>query len=261
MTRLLVAAGRAYVTAAIRGGRASAARRLQGYSAAGRRYPVPPSRLSSLQEQVLIALSGLQPAWTLTGGAALAGFHTSTATPRSRSVLPPRDDTRIARRRCDSHAPVCRHERQRCAHHRHLRTTRCSPCHRVRGCRPRRRPTPIAEAAQPFAVGTATILVETPHQLLVNKLCALLSRSELRDLIDVRVLIESGLDLTRALADCPGHDAGFSPLTFAWSARALPIRRVAAAQGWPRHGNRRSRAMRDDLVARVIAQSQPDKPM
>jgi len=37
---------------------------------------VPPSKLSPLQEQVLIALSGLQPAWTLTGGAALAGFHT-----------------------------------------------------------------------------------------------------------------------------------------------------------------------------------------
>jgi hypothetical protein len=71
-------------------------------------------------------------------------------------------------------------------------------------------PTPIAEAAQPFAVGTATILVETPHQLLVNKPCALLSRSELHDLIDVRVLIESGLDLTRALADYPSQDAGFS---------------------------------------------------
>jgi hypothetical protein len=58
-------------------------------------------------------------------------------------------------------------------------------------------PTPIAEAAQPFAVGNATILVETPHQLLVNKLCARLSRSELRDLVDVRVLIESGLDRAR----------------------------------------------------------------
>ena len=37
---------------------------------------MPPSKLSPLQEQVLIVLSGLQPAWTLTGGAALAGFHT-----------------------------------------------------------------------------------------------------------------------------------------------------------------------------------------
>ena len=49
-------------------------------------------------------------------------------------------------------------------------------------------PTPIAEVAQAFAVGNATILVEMPHQLLVNKLCGLLSRSALRDLIDVRVL-------------------------------------------------------------------------
>lgn len=36
---------------------------------------MPPSTLSALQEQVLVALSGLQPAWTLTGGAALAGFY------------------------------------------------------------------------------------------------------------------------------------------------------------------------------------------
>lgn len=39
---------------------------------------MPPSKLSPLQEQVLIALSGLLPSWTLTGGAALAGFHTNT---------------------------------------------------------------------------------------------------------------------------------------------------------------------------------------
>jgi hypothetical protein len=122
-------------------------------------------------------------------------------------------------------------------------------------------PTPIAEAAQPFAMGNTTILVETPHQLLVNKLCALLSRAELRDLIDVRVLIESGLDLTRALADCPGQDAGFSPLTFAWSARALPIRRVAAAQGWSNTDIDALEQYRDDLVARVLAESQPDNPI
>jgi hypothetical protein len=36
---------------------------------------VPPSKLTSLQDRVLIALSGLQPQWTLTGGAALAGCH------------------------------------------------------------------------------------------------------------------------------------------------------------------------------------------
>ena len=88
-----------------------------------------------------------------------------------------------------------------------------------------------------------------------------LRRSELRDLIDVRVLIESGLDLTRALADCPGQDAGFSPLTFAWSERALPIRRVAAAQGWSNTDIDALEQYRDDLVARVLAESQPDNPI
>src|SRR3954471_24192143 len=33
-------------------------------------------RLSALQERVLLQLAGVEPRWTLTGGAALAGFHT-----------------------------------------------------------------------------------------------------------------------------------------------------------------------------------------
>ena len=118
-------------------------------------------------------------------------------------------------------------------------------------------PTPITEPAQSFVIGTTTILVETPHQLLVNKLCALLGRSELRDLIDVRALLESGSDLGRALRDCPGQDAGFSPLTFAWGMQGLPLRRVAVAQGWPDEDIRALEQFRDDLVARAIAEAQP----
>ena len=33
-------------------------------------------KLSPLQERVLLQLAGIEPPWTLTGGAALAGFHT-----------------------------------------------------------------------------------------------------------------------------------------------------------------------------------------
>jgi hypothetical protein len=33
--------------------------------------------LSDLQERVLAALAGIEPPWTLSGGAALAGFHTA----------------------------------------------------------------------------------------------------------------------------------------------------------------------------------------
>jgi hypothetical protein len=102
-------------------------------------------------------------------------------------------------------------------------------------------------------------MVETPHQLLVNKLCALLSRSELRDLVDVRALVESGGDLIRALRDCPGQEAGFSPLTFAWGAQGLPVRRVAAAQGWRDEDIDALERFRDDLVSRAISEAQPNE--
>jgi hypothetical protein len=223
---------------------------------------VPPSKLSPLQEQILIALSGLQPAWTLTGGAALAGFHTKHRETRDLDLFFHHE------RALGSLVADATHALQSTGMNvSALRTTATSAQLDVRlGTESVvvdlvADPTPIAEAAQPFAMGNTTILVETPHQLLVNKLCALLSRAELSDLIDVRVLIESGLDLTRALADCPGQDAGFSPLTFAWSARALPIRRVAAAQGWSNTDIDALEQYRDDLVARVLAESQPDNPI
>lgn len=118
-------------------------------------------------------------------------------------------------------------------------------------------PTPVAEIAQLLILGDVRIMVETPHQLLVNKLCALVSRSELRDLVDIRALIESGVDLARALRDCPGQDAGFSPLTFAWGAQCLPLRRVATAQAWSESDIQGLEGFRDDLVTRVIAEAEP----
>jgi len=91
----------------------------------------------------------------------------------------------------------------------------------------------------------------------VNKLCALLSRSELRDLVDVRALLASGGELVRALIDCPKQDAGFSPLTFGWALRGLPIARLAGSLGWPSSETADLEAFRDDLVQRVIAASHP----
>ena len=118
-------------------------------------------------------------------------------------------------------------------------------------------PTPIAEVAQPMIIGDATILVETPHQLLINKLCALLSRSEVRDLIDIRALVESEADLPRALNDRPGQDAGFSPMTFAWGAQSLPLRRIAATQKWPEPEIEALERFRQGLVERVMAAVRP----
>ncbi len=216
-------------------------------------------RLSPLQVRVLEALAGVSPPWTLTGGGALAGFHTAHRTTRDLDLFFRGENTlgdvplevrdRLADRGIS--ATVVR------------TTPRLSQLDVSDGADSVivdlvADPTPIAEPPEPMALGTVTVLVDTMHQLLVNKLCALLSRSELRDLVDVRVLLERGGDLARALEDCPRQDAGFSPLTFGWSVRGLPVERLAVALGHSPEEAATLAAFRDGLVARVIDAARPD---
>jgi hypothetical protein len=219
-----------------------------------------PNKLSAIQERVLVALAALRPQWTLTGGGALVGFYTKHRETRDLDLFFHHE------RALGSIVVDATHALQIAGMSvTGLHTSSTFAQLDVRSGDESvvvdlvADPTPITEPAQPFVVGSATIMVETPHQLLVNKLCALLSRSELRDLVDVRALVESGGDLIRALRDCPGQDAGFSPLTFAWGARGLPLRRVATAQGWRDADITALERFRDDLVSRAISEAQPSE--
>ncbi len=212
-------------------------------------------RLTALQARVLELLAGFDPPWTLVGGGALVGFHTHHRETRDLDLFfrPLRGLGRLVddvRRRLE-HAGL------------EIAVLRSAPAF----CRLDVRdgadsvlvdlvadPTPIAESPSPTSVGDVTILVETAHQLLVNKLCALLSRA---DLVDVRALLQAGQDLRRALADCPGQDAGFSPLTFAWAVRGLPIAKLGRVLGWPDGELDALVTFRDDLVDRVVADARP----
>ena len=60
------------------------------------------------------------------------------------------------------------------------------------------------------------IRLDPPEEIFANKLFTLLSRSELRDLVDVRALEQSGLPLERGLADAARKDAGLTPGTLSW---------------------------------------------
>src|SRR5262249_12463165 len=55
------------------------------------------------------------------------------------------------------------------------------------------------------------VLVDTARELLAQKLCALVSRTELRDLEDIGALLDAGGDLGRGLQDAATRDGGFSP--------------------------------------------------
>src|SRR5437867_9972326 len=60
------------------------------------------------------------------------------------------------------------------------------------------------------------IRVDLPEEILANKLCALLSRSEIRDLIDVRALEMAGYRVEDALPAAHLKDTGLTPAQLSW---------------------------------------------
>ncbi len=92
----------------------------------------------------------------------------------------------------------------------------------------------------------------------MNKLTALLSRSELRDLLDVKVLLEAGADLDRALADAPKKDTGFSTLTLAWVLKDFAPGPLARALGWGEAESDEMVSFQQRLVDRLVAAAAPE---
>ena len=60
------------------------------------------------------------------------------------------------------------------------------------------------------------IRVDTPQEILANKLCTLLERSEVRDLVDVRALELAGYSVESAMETAAAKDAGFTPGQLGW---------------------------------------------
>ena len=60
------------------------------------------------------------------------------------------------------------------------------------------------------------IRIDPPEEILANKLCALLSRSEIRDLVDVRALEMAGQRVENAIDAARSKDSGLTPAQLAW---------------------------------------------
>lgn len=219
---------------------------------------MPSGRLTPLQEKVLLLLAEMTPPWTLTGGGALAGFHLEHRATRdldlfwhARSELGSlgKEVTRILKRaglavEAAQTAPAF--ERLRVSDGREdliLDLVAES--------------VPTIEAPAATTIAGTRILVDTPHEILVNKLCTLLHRKELRDLRDVRELLRRDGDLERALGDAPRKDGGFSPLMVAWILRGTSVQDMAPVGALTSEELAELVLFKDELVGRLTRAASP----
>jgi hypothetical protein len=212
--------------------------------------------LSALQSRVLRILAGLDPPWTLTGGGALVGFHLGHRTTRDLDLFW-HGQYSIA----DARREVIGRLRAAGLDIAELRSLESFATLQVREGPDSvvvdlvADPVDCVEAAEPMELEGVQILVDTPHEVLVNKLCALLHRSELRDLVDIAALVEHGGDLDRALSDAPSKDGGFSALTLGWVLNGWDVGRVARDVGMAERAPELER-FRDELVRKAAAKEQ-----
>lgn len=216
-------------------------------------------RLGPLQERILRVLASVTPRWTLSGGGALAGVHTLHRATRDLDLFWQQlrafdREPENVRQQLES-AGLEVDVRQRTLGFCRFVVTDAADSTIVDLVAD---PVALAEPPMEITLGEDRILVDTPHQILVNKLCALLGRSELRDIQDVEVLLSTGGNLRRAIEDAARQDGGFSPLTLAYSLGQLPLAKLAAVLGWGDAAISALQTFRDGLVDRVLATALAD---
>ena len=68
--------------------------------------------------------------------------------------------------------------------------------------------------------------VDPLREILVNKICAILGRSEPRDLVDLFFLDRAGFPVINALGDARRKDGGLTPAQLAWAISQVPLDRL-----------------------------------
>lgn len=171
------------------------------------------SRLTPLQREILDAFFQRENRFFLTGGAALSGFylgHRETHDLDLFTLTDALDDGvalvgEIARETGASFESI-----QTAPDFRRLLVRRGPEALIVDLVRER---APQLASEKALVEG---IRVDSPEEIFANKLCALLSRSEIRDLVDVRALEKAGYGLEDSLAAAAQKDAGLTPAQLGW---------------------------------------------
>lgn len=99
------------------------------------------------------------------------------------------------------------------------------------------------------------IRVDPPQEILANKLCALLSRSEIRDLVDVRALELAGYRMEDALDAAAAKDTGLTPAQLGWVLNQIELGDDLIAPGGV--STKELRLYLSELIARLARQAFP----
>lgn len=172
-----------------------------------------PSLLSSFQKEVLEAFFRREQRFFLSGGAALAGFHLGHRPTNDLDLFTADDlvedgERAVAIAAADLGATLQKVHTTPDFRRRILR--RGGEAVVVDLIRDRVPQGPLPK----LQVGN--IQVDTAEEILANKLCTLLSRSELRDLVDVFTLERAGFRVDEALPLAALKDGSLSPAQLAW---------------------------------------------
>lgn len=215
-------------------------------------------KLSSLQRRILKVLAGLAPPWTLSGGGALIGFHLGHRETRdldlfwrNRGELGMLASEALDRLHADG------------LEARALRTghsfSQILVDDGTETCLVDLIAEPFSPVEDPVVaeVEGTPIAVDSRREILASKLATLLERSEIRDLADVKALLDAGGDLDAAIRDAPSKDAGFSPLTLAWVLKEFDLRPAATALGLSTEYGEQLSSFRDWLIDRLTRSAGP----
>ncbi len=193
------------------------------------------STLSPLQVRVIRALAHLE--WTLTGGAALAGFHLGHRVTRVLDFFGmgtgelDRIPSEVEMRLIADGSHVDRFQRSPgFVRLRMASANEAIPVDLVA------EPMP---AIEPPLEAEPGVRVDTRFAILVNKLGVLLSRWAVRNLVDVRALLDAGEDLKRGLKESPCVVTAASRRKPSRGSSIL-LRRSASTTTSPRSGVRSS---------------------
>lgn len=212
------------------------------------------SGVTPLQQEVLELLKGV-PGGYFTGGTALSGYLRHRRSLDVDLFVSDADDVEIAGVLLESGASVRgwavrelqRHpgfRRYRVAHGEE--STLVDLVHE-----PVLQIVPVEE--KPLRDG---IRVDSLDDLIANKLCAVLGRSEIKDLVDLYFLAESGVDVLDHLHAAHSKDGGMEPATLAFVLKQMPTDPRGLLLLRPVEADDLA-AFRDRLVARLLEQAWP----